>query len=707
MNLDQHFRDQLVRFFDQDEFLTAIEDASFEQTPVLSLDCQLLHTFDERSYQALVDQPSAVFALMDEVVTQLCNEKFPGSLPEDISISVRPFNLLPSESRSLRSVDPSDLDKFISLVGMVTRVSSVIPEPHSAFFQCSLCSFGVFIPISSNSHFEAPTSCQFCNRRHCLRIVHNLSKYVGKQVLKLQESPEQLVDGSIPTTITVFAYDTLLDQARPGDRVEIAGIYRAKSIRPQANKRTTRVVFTTFLEAVSIRKLDKRLTGQDFSILSLLESTDNPLVYSPEEVQLFNDISKRHDLIDYLVQSFAPSIFGNDDVKEGLLCQLVGGLSKDSKSVHSSRLRGEINILLVGDPGTAKSQFLDFVHRLSPRGLFTSGKGSSAVGLTAYVTRDPDTGEHVLESGALVLSDLGVCCIDEFDKMNEASRTILHEALEQQTISVAKAGIVCTLNARTSVLAAANPIQSRYNNQLSVVENINIPPTLLSRFDLIYLILDIPNKELDTQLAKHVVALYCPSVDEELVGNSSDLLPLPLLAKYIAYVRSNSNPQISDESAELLCNNYLDMRIAGNSRRTVTATPRQLESLIRIAEAYAKLRLSPFVEPRDVQRATELIQSAIKQSATDPNTGTIDLDKILTGKTAQERDFQSLIESEIRRFLSMQTSWKFVELYKTVAQSENLNLSLQLTQRQFENVLNTLVTGQHISWRSGVIKPLS
>ncbi|KAK8125219.1 minichromosome maintenance protein 4 (cell division control protein 54) [Apiospora kogelbergensis] len=557
--------------------------------------------------------------------------------------TVRPFGL--EKVTNMRDLNPSDMDKLICIKGLVIRTTPVIPDMKEAFFRCSVCNHSVLVELD-RGRIREPTACPrpLCDSKNSMQIIHNRCKFADKQIIKLQETPDSVPAGQTPHSVSVCIYDDLVDFCKAGDRVRVTGIYCTNPVRVNPRMRTVKSVFKTYVDIVHVTKVDDKRMGADASTLDdEVDNTENGLPetrqITPELEEKIKMTGARPDIYELLSRSLAPSIFEMDDVKKGILLQMFGGTNKTFQKGGSPKYRGDINVLLCGDPSTAKSQLLKYVHKIAPRGVYTSGKGSSAVGLTAYVSRDPETRQLVLESGALVLSDGGVCCIDEFDKMSDSTRSVLHEVMEQQTVSVAKAGIITTLNARTSILASANPIGSRYNPDLPVPQNIDLPPTLLSRFDLVYLILDRVDDSTDKKMARHLLSMYLEDKPDS-APSSLEILDVEYLTAYISYARAFVHPIISQDAGQALVDNYIKMRKLGQDVRAaekrITATTRQLESMIRLAEAHAKMRLSTTVTKADVEEAYRLIQTALKTAATDAQ-GRIDMSMLTDGTTSADR----------------------------------------------------------------------
>ncbi len=524
------------------------------------------------------------------------------------------------QARSLRDLNSNLIQSLVVVQGIVVSASKPSIKASTLAVQCRACGNVKYIPVKSglggvslpricdNAKNLGPESKEKCPLDSYAPMAEE-SRYIDVQQLKLQESPEMIPTGEIPRAFLLFCDRYCVNKVTPGTRLTVTGVLTVDD-----RNSDIRAIRTNYIKVVGIQTESKG-GRQNFN-------------FTQDDETRFMNYAKDPKIYDKISKSIASAIFGLDDIKRAIACLLFGGCRK--KVTEGVNLRGDINILLLGDPSTAKSQLLKFVERVAPICVYTSGKGSSAAGLTASIIRDASSGEFQLEGGAMVLADGGIVCIDEFDKMRPQDRVAIHEAMEQQTISVAKAGITTTLNSRTSVLAAANPIYGRLDDLKSTQDQIDFQTTILSRFDCIFLVKDVRDVKADEEKAKYVLDVNITGKVPE--RREEGEIPLQELKKYIAYARMKCTPKISQEAGKLLENFYVadrksvnDNKSSSKRKSAIPVTVRQLEAIIRLSESMAKLSLSNNVTETHVEEAHRLFQISTLSAASTGFNGTYDI----------------------------------------------------------------------------------
>ena len=649
---------RISRYFNTESVQSSIQDAIKKNLSRITIDINKMRESDPSLVKLVLKSPLKIIPLMerriDEIAKTFKNEKAQSNTIQNQKEEKLHLNLqgmLGTHLVSPRGLTADLTNQYVGVQGIVTRISEVRSKLVYSVHYCEETKKGnikeyndqMKIQESSNTYgqpingnFELGKATGFMNNviptrdinHNPLTLEYGHSKFKDNQTILLQEPPERTPIGQLPRAIEVILEGDLVDKVKPGDRIQVNGIFKTIS----TVSTNTNGSVKTVLIGTNVQELNNDISQNEFT---------------GEDLKRIKELAKQKDVFDILANSIAPGIYGHQDIKKALVLQLLGG--NETNLEDGTHLRGDINILMIGDPSTAKSQFLRYMLNVAPNAINTTGKGSTGVGLTAAVVVDKDLGERHLEAGAMVLGDRGIVCIDEFDKMNEVDRVAIHEVMEQQTVTIAKAGIHVSLNARCSVLAAANPIYGQYQSEISASRNIGFPDSLLSRFDLCFIVLDEHSSELDRRISERVIDNHMFTIDATKFGDEAEdkviepeikleenkktamyekknpnskkdnknVLTRDFLRKYIHYAKSKINPTLTKEATDYISLSWSKLREKSMSddikRKVIPVTVRTLESLIRLSTAFAKARLSQKVEKIDAEQAVDLLLNTIFQ----------------------------------------------------------------------------------------------
>ena len=646
-----HYR-EFIRTFRVDEvhvYRNLLRQAISLGQHLLEVDIDHLMEYNDQLTNELLQRPGQHIPLFEKAALEaavsmaMVDENSTEELPQ-IQVTLTSTK----QPTSIRQLLSGQVSRVVMIPGIIIAASKVQAKATTIFAQCRGCQNIKQVHVKAGfGGASLPRKCEEPRQpgeAACpidpYTILPEKCTYVDQQKWRLQESPEMVPTGEMPRSVQLSAERFLVDRAVPGNRVTITGIMSIMSQQLKGRgSQAGMAIRTPYLQVLGVKNgfEQKTTSGQSLT------------VFTQAEEELFRDLAREPDIVDRICMSIAPSIYGSEEVKRAVACLLFGGARKELDD--GARLRGDINVLLLGDPSVAKSQFLKFVEKAAPIAVYTSGKGSSAAGLTATVTQDSNR-EFYLEGGAMVLADSGVVCIDEFDKMREQDRVAIHEAMEQQTISIAKAGITTVLNSRTSVLAAANPVFGRYDDEKNAAEQVDFQSTILSRFDMIFILRDLYDEQKDLTLAKHIIDIHVQGGAATQREPPADEISIENLKRYVAYARAKCFPRLDRTAMSALENYYVSVRQSlhqadlagaekGHAPRAVPITVRQLEAVVRISESFARMRLSEVASEEDVKEAIRMFTVSTLEAA---KMGEVELEG---GGGEEVRSCEELIRSRV------------------------------------------------------------